>query len=184
MSITTPIMQHVFSTAEYKARCQHAETTYRKTIESPDRVGNVGGIVEFVSNTVAEGVEMYHQKRCEGFIPLDLMKAEAITVVSGFPSYMKIRMHKTEEAQQADLAIIFDQVRTQYQTDIDVALECHLVEQVAMMVANEEKARIEAEAKRITKLEATKRKELLAARDKLKAQLIAEGKLTEEGVAQ
>lgn len=184
MSTQTP-MQFVFSETEYRSRCQNAKGFYESRIEKP-HAGILGAIVEFTPGTLTEALEIYHEHRKAGWLPLDSMAGlpTAMLMESLSGSFITLYLKKPERDQEKDLAKLCKQVRADYEAELAAALEAEVDRQVAMSLAKDERDRQQAEQKQRLSREQEVRDELAASRTKLRDELINSGKLTAEGTAQ
>lgn len=183
MSTQTP-MQFVFSETEYRTRCQNAKGFYESRIEKPS-AGIVGAIVEFTPGTLTEALEVYHEYRKAGWLPLDSMAGlpTAMLMESPLASFITLYLKKPERDQERDLAQLCKQVRADYEAELEAALNAEIDRQVAMSLAKDERDRLQAEQQQRLSREQEVRDELAASRAKLRDQLIESGKLNANGGA-
>lgn len=181
---TTP-MQFVFSETEYRLRCQNEKVFYESRIEKPS-AGIVGAIVEFTPCTLTEALEVYHEYRKAGWLPLDSMAGlpTAMLMESPLASFITLYLKKPERDQERDLAKLCKQVRADYEAELEAALNAEIDRQVALSLAKDERDRQQAEKKQRLDREQEVRDELAASRAKLRDELIQSGRLTAEGNAQ
>lgn len=181
---TTP-MQFVFSETEYRSRCQNAKVFYESRIEKPS-AGIVGAIVEFTPCTLTEALEVYHEYRKAGWLPLDSMAGlpTAMLMESPLASFITLYLKKPERDQERDLTKLCKQVRADYEAELEAALNAEIDRQVALSLAKDERDRQQAEQKQRLDREQKIRDELAASRAKLRDELIQSGRLTAEGNAQ
>lgn len=184
MATQTP-MQFVFSDTEYRTRCQNAKAFYESRIEKPS-AGIVGAIVEFTPGTLTEALEVYHEYRKAGWLPLDSMAGlpTATLMESPLASFITLYLKKPERDQERDLVKVCKQVRGDYEAELAAALEAEVDRQVAMSLAKDERDRLHAEEQQRLSREQEVRDELAASRAKLRDELIKSGRLTAEGNAQ
>ncbi|UVM74186.1 hypothetical protein [Pseudomonas alvandae] len=183
MSTQIP-MQFVFSETEYRSRCQNEKAFYESRIEKP--FANIlGAIVEFTPGTLVEALEVYHQHRAAGWTTLDSMAGlpTASLVESPRASFITVYLKKPEVEQEKDLAKICKQVRTDYEAELELALNSEVDRQVALSLAKDERDRQQAEQKQRLSREQQVRDELAASRKKLRDELIQSGRLNEDGSA-
>ncbi len=183
MSTQTP-MQFVFSETEYRTRCQNAKGFYESRIEKPS-AGIVGAIVEFTPATLTEALEVYHEYRKAGWLPLESMAGlpTAMLMESPLASFITLYLKKPERDQERDLAQLCKQVRADYEAELEAALNAEIDRQVAMSHAKDERDRLQVEQKHRLNREQEVRDELASSRAKLRDQLIQSGRLTAEGNA-
>lgn len=184
MSNTQSPMQFVFSESEYRQRCQNAKGFYESRIEKP-HAGLLGAIVEFMPNTLAEALELYHEHRKAGWLPLDPMAGlpTAMLVESPQATFISVYLRKPPHAQDKDLAKICQQVKADFEKELEVALEAEVERQVQLTLAKDERDRQQALEQGREKLAQTTRDELAASREKLRDELIKSGKLNADGSA-
>lgn len=178
-------MLHTFSDSEYRERCQNAKGFYESRIEKP-YAGILGAIVEFTPSTLVEALELYHEHRKAGWLPLDPMAGYpgAMLIESPQASFITIHLKKPPHQQEKDLVQLCKQIKQDYELELSAALENEIDRQVAMSLAKDERDRLQAEQQQRLSREQEVRDELAATRAKLKAELIKSGRLTAEGNAQ
>jgi hypothetical protein len=181
---TSTPMQFAFSESEYRSRCQNAKVFYDSRIEKP-YAGIVGAIVEFNPATLVEALELYHQHRAAGWLPLDPMAAYpgATLIESPQASFITLHLKKPPREQELDLVKVCKQVRADYEAELEAALNAEVDRQVAMSLAKDERDRLQAEQQQRLSREQAVRDELAASRAKLRQQLIDSGKLNADGSA-
>lgn len=181
---TSTPMQFVFSESEYRQRCQNAKGFYESRIDKP-HTGIPGAIVEFTPTTLVEALEVYHQHRAAQWQPLDPMEGlpTAMLIESPQATFITILLKKPEREQEKDLAKICQQVLTDYEKELEVALNTEVDRQVAMSLAKDERDRLKAEEQQRLSREQEVRDELAASREKLRDELIRSGKLNADGNA-
>lgn len=184
MSNTVP-MQFTFSDSEYQSRCENAKGFYMGRIESP-ATSLKGAIVEFAPAPIEIAFEQYHKLRTEGYTPFDAMSPlPSINIVQSpiAGSLVTLYMLKPQDQQEADLEIIFETVRRDYETELERELEEHINRTVQSLIDAEDRAREKAEEELLEQRQQQKREEVLAARAKLRSELIGSGKLNADGGA-
>ncbi|MGY1446243.1 hypothetical protein ACW582_03480 [Pseudomonas chlororaphis] len=184
MSNTVP-MQFTFSESEYKSRCENAKGFYLGRIESPV-TSLKGAVVEFAPQPIETAFEQYHQLRTEGYTAFDPMSPlPSINVVQSpiTGALVTLYMLKPQDQQEADLEIIFAQVRADYEAELERDLETEVERQVLLMLAQQDRAKEQAAAQERQEREQAARNELAAARAKLRSELIGSGKLNTDGSA-
>lgn len=183
MSTQTPML-HTFSESEYRSRCQNAKGFYESRIEKP-HTGLLGAIVEFMPNTLAEALELYHEHRKAGWLPLDPMEGlpTAQFIESPLASFVTLYLKKPEREQEKDLAKLCKQIRSDYEMELATALETETERQVQLTLAKDERDRQQALEQDRERRAQTTRDELAASREKLRDELIKSGKLNADGSA-
>lgn len=181
MSTQSPML-HAFSESEYRSRCQNAKGFYESRIEKPT-ANILGAIVEFTPGTLTEALEVYHEYRKAGWLPLDPMEGlpTAMLIESPAVSFITLHLRKPPHTQEKDLAIICQQVRTDYEKELEIALEAEVERQVQLALAKDERDRLKAEEQQRLSREQEVRDELAASRASLRAKLIKSGRLNSEG---
>jgi hypothetical protein len=187
MSNTVPMlpMQFTFSESEYKSRCENAKGFYLGRIESTV-TSLTGAIIEFAPQPIEIAFEQYHRARSDGFTAFEPMSPlPSINVVQSptTGSLVTLYMLKPQDQQEADLEIIFAQVRADYEAELERDLETEIERQVQLMLAQQDRAKEQAAAQERQQREQTARDELAAARAKLRSELIGSGKLNADGSA-
>ncbi|WP_236196152.1 BREX-1 system adenine-specific DNA-methyltransferase PglX [Pseudomonas glycinae] len=178
-------MQFVFQESEYRSRCTEAKVRYENTLETPVAVAH-GAIVEFTPSSVESAFEDYHNYRLAGYAPLDpASPLPSISVINSPVTGALVTMYllKPEAAQKAELEAIYADVRVEYQAELDRDLEAHIDRHVQLLIEAEDRAKAKEEAELQEKRRQEKHAEVLAARDKLRAELIEAGKLNNDGYA-
>lgn len=178
-------MQFVFQESEYRSRCTEAKVRYENTLETPVAVAH-GAIVEFTPSSVESAFEDYHNYRLAGYTPLDpASPLPSISVINSPVTGALVTMYllKPEAAQKAELEAIYADVRVEYQAELDRDLEAHIDRHVQLLIEAEDRAKAKEEAELQEKRRQEKHAEVLAARDKLRAELIEAGKLNNDGYA-
>lgn len=184
MSNTVP-MQFTFSESEYQSRCENAKGFYLGRIESP-ATSYTGAIVEFAPQPIETAFEQYHQLRTEGYTTFDSMSPlPSINVVQSpiAGALVTLYMLKPQDQQEADLEIIFAQVRADYEAELERGLETELDRQVQLMLDQQDRAKEQAAVQERQQREQAARDELAAARAKLREELIQSNKLNSDGSA-
>lgn len=175
-------MQFVFSQSEYEERCVQAKAFYVGSIETAATTYVTGAIVQEHIQDATKGAERYHLLRKAGYTTLpETSPLQSFTVIG----YMvTLYMIKPQKVQDADLEIIYEQVKSDYIKSLDDAYEAHVQHQIELAVIAEKR---QAELDRILAEEgiATRvREDMSAARGTLQRKLIEQGKLNQEGHAQ
>jgi hypothetical protein len=98
-------------------------------------------------------------------------------------SLVTLYMLKPQGQQEADLEIIFAQVRADYEAELERDLEAEVERQVLLMLAQQDRAKEQAAAQERQQREQAARDEFTAARAKLRSELIGSGKLNADGSA-
>lgn len=184
MSTTQTPMQFAFSESEYRSRCQNAKGFYESRIENPS-AGIVGAIVEFNPGTLVEALELYHQYRAAGWLPLEPAGGlpTAMLLESPLASFITLYLKKPARDQERDLVKVCKQVRADYETELEAALNAEIDRQVALALLKDERDRLHTEEQQRLTREQEVRDELAASRAKLREQLIQSGKLSADGSA-
>ena len=187
-----------FSESHYQTLCAHAKVQYLAHVEVP-HINLSGAIVEFKSDNLPDGVEFYHVQRVAGWLPMEegadqLRRSGVVGYVPTLPSikvydtprgqFVSIYLRKPLKDQQADLEVIYNAIRADYEKDLDAQLEAEVDRQVQLVVDAKARSEREAAEQARLKLAQETRDELAASRMKLRAELIASGKLSAEGRAQ
>ncbi|QXZ13023.1 hypothetical protein KVQ82_23540 [Pseudomonas sp. AO-1] len=178
-------MLFVFQESEYQSRCNEAKVRYENTLET-SVIAAQGAIVEFTPSSVESAFEDYHNYRVAGYAPLDSASPlPSISVISSpvTGALVVLYMLKPEALQEAELKTIYADVRAEYQAELDRELEAHIDRTVQSLIDAEDRAKAKAEAELLEKRQEEKRAEALAAREKLRAELIEAGKLNPDGSA-
>lgn len=178
-------MQFAFSESEYRSRCQNEKAFYESRIEKP-YAGILGAIVEFTPSTLVEALELYHEHRKAGWLPLDPMAGYpgAMLIESAQASFITIHLKKPPHQQEKDLVQLCKQLKAELEAELEAALNAEIDRQVAMSLAKDERDRLQAEQQQRLNREQEVRDELAASRAKLRDELIKSGRLTKEGTAQ
>lgn len=178
-------MQFAFSESEYRARCQNEKAFYESRIEQP-YAGILGAIVEFTPANLIDALEVYHEYRKAGWLPLDSVGGlpTAMLIESPQASFITIYLKKPLHQQESDLVKVCKQVRADFEAELEAALNAEIDRQVAMSLAKDERDRLQAEQQQRLNREQEVRDELAATRTKLRDELIKSGRLTKEGTAQ
>ena len=191
-------MRFSFSESHYQTLCAHAKVQYLAHVEVP-HIHLSGAIVEFKSDNLPEAVEFYHTQRVAGWLPMEegadqLRNSAVVGYVPTLPSikvydtprgqFVSIYLRKPLKDQQADLEVIYDQIKADYERDLEAQLETEL-DRIADDIIEKQDAAADKARKqeRLARVQAA-REEHAAQHAKLKAQLIESGKLTAEGHAQ
>lgn len=184
MSNKQPPMQFAFSESEYRARCQNEKAFYESRIEKP-YAGILGAIVEFTPCTLVEALELYHQYRAAGWLPLDPMSAYpgARLIESPQASFITIHLRKPERDQENDLAKLCKKVKADYEAELEAALNAEVDRQVQLALLKDERDRLQVEQQQRLAREQEIRDDLAASRAKVREQLIQSGKLNADGSA-
>lgn len=178
-------MLHTFSDSEYRERCLNAKAFYESRIEKP-YAGILGAIVEFTPSTLVEALELYHEHRKAGWLPLDPMAGYpgAMLIESPQASFITIHLKKPPHQQEKDLVQLCKQVKQDFEAELEAALNAEIDRQVALSLAKDERDRLQAEQHQRLNREQQVRDELSASREKLREELIKSGRLSAEGNAQ
>ncbi|WP_219094935.1 hypothetical protein [Pseudomonas sp. UMAB-40] len=178
-------MQFAFSESEYRSRCQNAKGFYESRIENPS-TGIVGAIVEFNPGTLVEALELYHQYRAAGWLPLEPAGGlpTAMLLESPLVSFITLYLKKPARDQERDLVKVCKQVRADYEAELEAALNAEIDRQVALALLKDERDRLHTEEQQRLNREQEVRDDLDASRAKLRDELIKSGRLTAEGNAQ
>lgn len=179
---TQPPMQFVFSETEYRSRCQNEKGFYESRIENPS-TGIVGAIVEFTPATLVEALELYHQYRAAGWLPLEPAGGlpTAMLLESPLASFITLYLKKPARDQERDLAKLCKQIRSDYEAELGAMLKTELDRQVALALLKDERDRLQTEEQNRLNREQEVRDELAASRASLRAELIKSGRLNSEG---
>lgn len=183
--VTTEVpMQFAFNESEYRERCQNAKGFYESRIEK-SYAGILGAIVEFTPSTLVEALELYHEHRKAGWLPLDPMAGYpgAMLIESAQVSFITIHLKKPPHQQEKDLVQLCKKVKVDYEAELEAALNAEIDRQVAMSLAKDERDRLHTEEQQRLNREQEVRDELAASRAKLREQLIQSGKLNADGSA-
>lgn len=175
-------MLYVFQESEFKSRCAEAKVRYENNIESPVARAK-GRIVEFSIVSIEEAFNRYHELRVEGYGVLDSSSPLPSVNVGYMPvgALVTLYMTKPQHSQESDLEAIYADVRSQYEAELERELEEHLDRTVQSLIDAEDRAKAKAEAELLDARQQEKRAEALAAREKLRAELIEAGKLKSDG---
>lgn len=180
------IMQNVFSQTTFDRMCDQARIFYEATIEKPQHLNAKGAIVEFMIEGCQSAAEKYHELRSAGYTPLPVespLQSFHLVGTAGGVVLIQIHVCKPAEQQAAELNDIFTGMKAQYIQDLEAAQAQETERQVD--IALQAAARREAEKQQAAQkaLADKVRKELQESREKLRASLIAKGKLDENGLA-
>ncbi|MFJ2357479.1 hypothetical protein [Pseudomonas fluorescens] len=178
-------MLYVFQESEYQRLCVEAKVRYEHNIESPAKSVR-GAIVEFSISSIEEAFDKYYDLRVEGFTVFGPSSAlPSVNVVYGpMGALVTLYMLKPLAVQEAELVSIYADVKLQYEADLERDLEAHLDRSVKSLIEAEDRAKEKAAAELLETRQQEKRAEVLAAREKLRAQLIEAGKLAADGSAE
>lgn len=179
-------MQFAFSQSEYEARCENEIAFYKSRIEKPYQ-GVVGAIIESSPSnlTLQQSLDYYHRMLTDGYTPLEEMSVLPTASLFDSPlgSFVTIYLMKPEKQQKSDCAKIRQEVKAQYEAELEEALNAEVDRQVALSLAKDERDRQDVEQKQRLEREQEVRDELAASRAKLRDQLIESGKLNIDGSA-
>ena len=177
-------MQFAFSESEYRARCQNEKALYESRIEK-SYAGILGAIAEFTPSTLVEALELYHEHRKAGWLPLDPMAGYpgAMLIESPQASFITIHLKKPPHQQEKDLVQLCKQVKADYEAELEAALNAEIDRQVAVSLAKDERDRLQAEQQQRLNREQEVRDELAASRAQLREKLIKSGRLNADGSA-
>lgn len=178
-------MRFAFSDSEYRARCQNEKAFYESRIEK-SYAGILGAIVEFIPSTLVEALELYHEHRKAGWLPLDPMAGYpgAVLVESAQASFITLHLKKPPHQQEKDLVQVCKQIKQDYELELSTALEAEVDRQIELVRVKDEENRQKAEEQQRLNREQEVRDELAVSRAKLRDELIKSGRLTKEGTAQ
>lgn len=179
-------MQNVFSQTTFDRMCDQARIFYEATIEKPQHLNAKGAIVEIMIEGCQSAAEKYHELRSAGYTPLPVESPlESFHLVGTAGGVVLIQIHviKPAEQQAAELNDIFAGMKVQYLKDLEAAQAQEIERQVE--IALQAAARKEQE-KQLAARKAIAdrvRVDMQESREKLRASLIAKGKLNESGEA-
>jgi hypothetical protein len=173
MEIQSTPMQNVFSQNTFDRMCDQARIFYEATIE-------------FMIEGCQPAADKYHELLSAGYTPLPVESPlESFQLVGTAGGVVLIQIHvcKPAEQQAAELNDIFTGMKAQYLKDLEgaQALEVDRQVELALTAAARKEAEKQEAAQRA--LADKVRSDLHASREKLRAQLIEEGKLDENGEA-
>lgn len=180
------IMQNVFSQTTFDRMCDQARIFYEATIEKPQYLNAKGAIVEFMIEGCQPAADKYHELLSAGYTPLPVespLESFHLVGTAGGVVLIQIHLIKPAEQQAAELNDIFTGMKAQYLHDLEVAQAQEIERQVEITLAA---AARKEEAKQLAAQKALAdkvRTEMQESRDKLRASLIAKGKLNEDGEA-
>lgn len=186
MEIQSTPMQNVFSQNTFDRMCDQARIFYEATIEKPQHLNAKGAIVEFMIEGCQSAAEKYHELRSVGYTPLPVESPlESFHLVGTAGGVVLIQIHvvKPAEQQAAELNDIFTGMKAQYIQDLEAAQAQEVDRQIdiALQAAarKEQEKQLAAQKAIADKVRAGMQEN----RDKLRASLIAKGKLNENGEA-
>jgi hypothetical protein len=179
-------MQNVFSKTIFDKMCDNARLFYEATVEAPHLVNAKGAIVEFMIEDAQKAATKYHELLSAGYTPLPVespLQSFHLVGTAGGVVLIQIHVRKPAEQQAAELNAIFADMKAQYVQDLEDAQAQEIERQVDLALAaaaRKEAAKQEAAQKAIAD---RVRAEMQASRNKLRTDLIANGKLSAEGEA-
>jgi len=180
------IMQNVFSQTTFDRMCDQARIFYEATIEKPQHLNAKGAIVEFMIEGCQLAADKYHELLSAGYTPLPVESPlESFHLVGTAGGVVLIQIHvcKPAEQQAAELNDIFTGMKVQYLEDLETAQAQEIERQVEITLqaaARKEREKQDAAQKALAD---KVRADMQESREKLRAALIAKGKLNENGEA-
>jgi hypothetical protein len=181
----TPL-QNVFSQTVFNRMCSDLRIRYDSTIQLPYS-RHKGAIVEFQVEGLEAAADKYHELLSAGYSKLPVTSPLSSFNLLGNANgvyLVKISVIKSKSEQATDLEVLFAALKVQYLADLEAAQAQEIERQVD--IALQAAARKEAEKHRAAQkaLADKVRAEMQESREKLRASLIAKGKLNESGEAQ
>ena len=186
MEIQSTPMQNVFSQNTFDRMCDQARVFYEATIEKPQHLNAKGAIVEFMIEGCQPAADKYHELLSAGYTPLPVESPlESFHLVGTAGGVVLIQIHvcKPAEQQAAELNDIFAGMKVQYIHDLEDAQAREVDRQVEIALAAATRKEAERQLAAQEALADKVRIEMQESRDKLRASLIAKGKLNENGEA-
>lgn len=184
MEIQSTPMQNVFSQNTFDRMCDQARIFYEATIEKPQHLNAKGAIVEFMIEGCQLAADKYHELLSAGYTPLPVESPlESFHLVGTAGGVVLIQIHvcKPAEQQAAELNGIFTGMKAQYIHDLEVAQAQEVDRQIdiALQAAarKEQEKQLAAQKAIADKV----RTDMQESRNKLRASLIAKGKLNAAG---
>jgi hypothetical protein len=181
---STP-MQSVFSQSIFNRMCEDLKVRYESTVQFPHS-RHKGAIIEFQVEGLQAAADKYHELLTEGFTLLPVTSPLNSFNLLGNANgvyLVQLSVIKPAEQQAAELEALFRDLKTQYLSDLEAAQAQEIERQVEL--ALQAAARREAEKQEAARkaIAAKVRTEMQESREKLRAQLIENGKLNADGEA-
>lgn len=180
----TPL-QNTFSHSTFSCMCSELKLRYESTIQlSHSRLK--GAIVEVQVEGLQQAADKYHELLSAGYTKLPItspMNSFNLLGSANGVYLVQISLLKSAEEQAADLEVLFSELKVQYLADLEEAQAQEIERQIDIALqaaARKEAAKAEAAQKAIAD---KVRADLQSSRDKLRADLIAKGKLDANGEA-
>lgn len=197
-TVTPAPLRFTFSESHYQLLCANAKVQYLAHVQAPHST-LTGAIVEFQSKDLVEAIELYHIQRTAGWLPMETGAAQTtqsamVGHVGTLPSikvfetplvqFVSLYLRKPLKQQQADLEIIYNQIRVDYERDLEAEFERELDLIAEDIIEKQDKAAEKAREEERLARKQTVREEHAAEHAKRKAELIKAGRLAAEGKAQ
>lgn len=182
-------MQNIFSQSQFDRICAGLRTSYENAVESSLRPNLKGGIVEFnifsSHGNLTEAANEYAHLLSIGYEPFDVTSPLSSFVLVSNAGQVQVRLTlKKPRAQlEVELEGMFELAKQQYIQDLEDAQRREEDRQVEIALAAATRKEAEKQLAAQKAIADRVREELHASREKLRASLIAKGKLNENGEA-
>lgn len=178
-------MQNVFSQSTFNRVCSDLKIRYESTIQfSHSR--HKGAIVEVQVEGLQAAADKYHEILSQGYMALPATSPLNSFNLLGNANgvyLVQISVLKAAEQQAADLEVMYADLKTRYLADLETAQAQEIDRQVEIALqaaARKEREKQDAAQKALAD---KVRADMQESREKLRAALIAKGKLNENGEA-